>query len=103
MPTPTGASNGNIGAVTPLASGLGRVTVLKPSPAIASPGSVKICLDLDAGAGGDTTCQAVTPAIRGYLQGRWTGSNYDKDPSATVSFGMFGAQPNNFIFFRENY
>ena len=61
--------------------------------------------DLDSAPGvGDTTCQAATPANRSYLQGPWSGSsNYDKDPSAQMNLGVFGAQPRNFIYFRENY
>ncbi len=103
MKTPTLVSNNNVNSSGLLVSGVGRVTVLKPNPAIAAPGSARVCLDLDAGVGGDATCQAVTPANKSYLQGRWTNSNYDKDPSARAAFGVYGAQRNNFIFFRENY
>jgi len=31
------------------------------------------------------------------------GANYDDDPRATAAFGLYGSQPSNFIFFRENY
>jgi hypothetical protein len=37
------------------------------------------------------------------LQGRNAGANYDDDPAARAAFGLFGAQPNNFIYFRENF
>jgi hypothetical protein len=79
--------------------------LLKPSPAVTTPGAVNICLDLDSSAGmGDTTCQAATPANQSFLQGPWSGSsNHDKDPSGRVNLGTYGSQPRNFIFFRENY
>jgi len=38
-----------------------------------------------------------------YLQGAWSGSNYTDNPSARATFGVFGSQPRNFIFQRENY
>jgi hypothetical protein len=86
-----------------LSSGAARVNIKAPNPAVSSPGSVRVCLDLDPDATGDTSCQAPTPANRTYLQGRWTTGNYDRDPNARVGFGVYGAQPQNFIFFRENY
>ncbi|HET7670914.1 MAG TPA: DUF6701 domain-containing protein [Burkholderiales bacterium] len=104
--TPTAGSNGALTmGVGTLAGGLGRVEVSAPSPAIGSPGNVRICLDADPSSGPvDADCAAVTPADRGYLQGRWAGTgSYNKDPTATVGFGVFGAQPRNFIYFRENY
>jgi len=42
-------------------------------------------------------------AGRSYLRGRWGGATWDQDPSATAAFGLYGSQPQNFIFFRENY
>ena len=104
MKTPTLVSNGNVSSSGVFASGVGRVTLVKPSPAIAAPGSVRVCLDLDIPLTvGDAACVAVTPANLTYLQGRWTNSNYDKDPGARAGFGVYGSQPKNFIFFRENY
>ena len=104
MVSPTGATDGNVSISGNLASGFANLKVAKPTTAIAAPGSVRICLDLDSAAGtGDTSCQAATPAAKGYLQGRWTLVNYDKDPFSTVGFGIYGAQPRNFIYFRENY
>jgi hypothetical protein len=85
------------------AAGVGNFTLLKPSGAPPAAGSVDICVDL----GPDTTpppaCAAGTPAGRSYLQGRNAGANYDDDPVARAAFGLFGAQPNNFIYFRENF
>ena len=106
VPTPTAGSNGAVTmGVGTLAAGLGRVEVSAPSPAIGSPGNLRICLDLDPTLGAvDVDCVAATAADRGYLQGRWAGTgSYNKDPNATIGFGVFGAQPRNFIYFRENY
>jgi hypothetical protein len=102
MVTPSAGSDGNVSISGNVAAGVANLRLLKPSPAFASPATVRICLDLDIAAGGDTSCQAVTPANKLHLQGRWSGANYDKDPGATATFGLFG-QPRNFIFFRENY
>jgi hypothetical protein len=104
MVSPTAGSNGNVSISGSLALGLANLKLLKPTSGVTT-GSVKVCLDLDSAPGvGDTTCQAATPANQSYLQGPWSGSsNYDKDPAAQVNFGLYGAQPKNFIFFRENY
>jgi hypothetical protein len=45
----------------------------------------------------------VTPSNKAYLQGAWSGGNYSSDPGSTLGFGLYGSQPKNFIFFRENY
>jgi hypothetical protein len=45
----------------------------------------------------------VSSAGRAYLQGNWTGAAWDQNPSARAAFGLYGSQPKNFIFFRENY
>ena len=59
---------------------------------------------------------AATAAGLSYLLGRWndnplTGgdpdgnanTNYDDKPAGRAAFGLYGTQPNNFIFFRENF
>jgi hypothetical protein len=55
---------------------------------------------------------ASNPAGRSYLLGRWNDSAnpdgdaataYDDDPAARAAFGIYGSQPRNFIFLRENY
>jgi MSHA biogenesis protein MshQ len=111
LPTPTAGSNGKVsmGAV-PVVAGVGRVNVIStssgPAPlnTITQPGSVKICLDLDSSSTQiDNACVAITPADKAYLQGRWVGTSYSKDPNAMVGFGLYGSQPKNFIYFRENY
>jgi hypothetical protein len=45
----------------------------------------------------------VTPTLPSYLQGAWTGASWDQNPTARASWGIFGAQPQNFIYQRENY
>jgi MSHA biogenesis protein MshQ len=88
----------------PLVSGIGSLRLTKPSPQPASPGGATLCLDLDTPSGiRDASCQGASAANMNYLQGPWSGGNYDKDPKATVGFGIFGAQPKSFIYFRENY
>jgi hypothetical protein len=92
------------GSPTALLGGIARANVGAPtSPSITTPGTAKICLDLDSGTQTDPDCVAPTPANQGHLQGKWRGAAFDKDPEARIGFGVFGAQPKNFIFFRENY
>lgn len=102
--TPANMGDTHVSVPANLTSGIASgMKLLKASPAVSAPGSVRICLDLDSGAGGDTSCQAGTPANLLHLQGPWSGTSYDKDPAGQANVGTFGAQPNNFIFFRENY
>ena len=104
--TPANMPNTNVSVPGTLVSGVATgMKLLKPTSTATGPGAVRVCLDLDtSSAVGDTTCQAATSAAnRTYLQGPWTGAGtYDKDPVGQVNVGTFG-QPNNFIFFRENY
>lgn len=82
------------------------VTLLRPNPAATSPGSVDLCIDLDLGAGGnDPACQAVTPADKSWLQLLRTNppGTYTQDPVGRAALGLYGPQPNNFIYFRENF
>ena len=46
---------------------------------------------------------APPPALADYLKGSWSGGNWDEDPSARASWGVFGSQPRNFIYQRENF
>lgn len=91
-------SNVSIGGS--VAAGKASLSLLKPL--VVSRGSVDLCVDLDAGTGGDTTCQAAAPAGLAYLQDRRTGSTYTQDPTARAAFGLYKG-PNNFIYYRENY
>lgn len=87
----------------------GRATLSMAKPGIANAGTVRLTANLDAAVG--TYCPSVgagslaaSDAAKAYLLGRWdNGSAYDDKPSATVGFGLYGSQPRNFIFFRENY
>lgn len=81
-------------------AGRGNLKLLAPG----ARGSAQVCVDLDTGAGlGDTTCQATTPASRVHLQAKRAASpNYDRDPAATVGFGVFKG-PDSVIYRRENY
>jgi hypothetical protein len=105
MVTPTAGSNGNVSTSGGFASGIGSLTLLKPNPAAASPGSADVCLDLDPGLGGDATCQAVTPGDKTRLRTLRTNppNTYTQDPFARAAFGVYGGQPASFIYQRENY
>ena len=71
--------------------GVGNLKLLKPTtPVPTIPGSATLSIDLAADA-------------KTYLQGDWGVPTYSANPSARAAFGLYGAQPRNFIFFRENY
>ena len=86
----------------------GRKTLLLPAPGSGNDGSVLLTVNLSNSNSG-TTCTTVngstvtaTGANRGYLQGKWTGLNYDQNPNARATFGGFkGAE--EVIFMRENF
>lgn len=72
-------------------SGVGSLKLIKPTtPVPTIPGSVTLTIDLAA-------------ESKTYLQGNWGVPTYTANPSARAGFGLYGAQPRNFIFFRENY
>lgn len=85
----------------------------KATPVLAAPtpahGSVDLRVNLGSGSGDhcpavNGSATAATSAIRSYLQGRWNGADYDDDPVARATFGVYGAQvPKRFIYSRENY
>jgi hypothetical protein len=54
------------------------------------PASSNLCLDLDTGASGDTSCQATTPLAMPYLQ---TGAAFNKDPLSRATFGVYSGNP----------
>jgi hypothetical protein len=74
-------------ATIAFAAGIGTLTMTAPGAGNA--GSVLLTPGLAA-------------AGRSYLQGRWSGAAWNQNPSARAAFGVYG-QPQNFIFFRENY
>jgi hypothetical protein len=71
-------------------AGFGSLTLTKPTPTPGSPGAVTVTVDLSAEG-------------KSYLKGDWGVSTYTADPSARAAFGLYGGQPSNFIYFRENY
>jgi MSHA biogenesis protein MshQ len=87
------------------------------APCTGNNGTVRVTLNLGPATG--ARCDAVggaevaaTSAAMSYLLGRWNDaadpdSNaatlYDDNASARAAFGLYGGQPNNFIYFRENY
>lgn len=90
-----------------LAAGVGNLRL--SAPGSGNEGSLNLTPQLGASAAGNF-CNSVggaeaatSAAARSYLQGAWTGATYDQNPSARAAFGTYGAQPRNFIFFRENY
>jgi len=88
----------------------GRGNLLLTAPGSANGGSVDLTLQLGTGAFGSTSCvtpgspppQATNGANRAYLQGNWTGGNFDQNPTGRAAFGVFkGAE--EVIFIRENF
>jgi len=117
-------------ATVSFASGVGSLTMASPDTASADTDNGKVLLTahlralttpppICPAAGSVCYCPGVgaaeadaTTANKSYLLGRWDDSadpdgdastTYDDNPSATATFGLFGSQPKNFIFFRENY
>jgi hypothetical protein len=95
-------------------TGVGTITLAPPAVS----GSVSLTPNLGVAASGSYCDNATsgedpaTAAARSYLLGRWNdaldpdsdpSTAYDDNPSARAAFGLFGSQPNNFIYFRENY
>ncbi len=82
-------------------SGVGSLTLTKPSPA--AKGYVDMCVDLGADPSVGTVCSAAATASLPYLQGLWApGSSYNNDPVARATFGVYKGS-NNFIYLRESY
>ena len=103
------------------AGGVANVSLTAPCtgvPCAGNNGSVLVTANVGSAASGNY-CNAVggaelpaTPAARSYLLGRWNdaadpdgnaATAYDDNPFARAAFGLYGSQPNNFIYFRENY
>ena len=85
------AANMGSGHISPggsFVNGVGNLKLTKPSPA--ANGSVDVTVNL-AGAG------------MSYLQGNWTTTAFTGNPTARANFGIYGAQPNQFLYFRENH
>jgi MSHA biogenesis protein MshQ len=100
------------------ASGVGTLTLAAPTGG--ATGSLRLTPNMgtvvagrycDNATSGD---DAASAANMTYLFGRWDdaatsespsdpNTAYDDNPRARASFGVYGSQPRNFIFFRENY
>jgi MSHA biogenesis protein MshQ len=88
--TPANTPNANITVGGAFSAGVGSLTLTKPSPAPGSPGAVTLTVNLTAEA-------------KSYLKGNWGVATYTADPKSRAAFGLYGGQPHNFIYFRENY
>jgi MSHA biogenesis protein MshQ len=100
-------------ATVAFAAGVGSLVL--SAPGAGNSGSVLLTPNLGTAAGsycnpGSFVAATASPA--NYLLGRWddaanpdTDGNtaYDDKPGARAAFGVYGSQPRNFIFFRENY
>jgi hypothetical protein len=89
-------------AVGAIANGAGTITLTKPAAAtsgsvdlVAVLGSVGIPANCGGLAGG---ASAALP----WLSGKWCGANYDRDPTARATFGIFGPRKGT-IYIRESY
>jgi len=103
----------------PLSFASGLATATLAAPTGAASGSVLLTPQLRSPAAAGFSCDnassgedALSSAARPYLLGRWNdaldpdavaGTTYDDNPSGRASFGLYGSQPNNYIYFRENY
>jgi MSHA biogenesis protein MshQ len=112
MGTYTGNLSGSPTCETAISGGgalnMGRRTLLLAAPGSGNTGSVNLTVNLGAAASGSTcTTQggapgSATTANSAYLQGNWTGVNYDQNPTARATFGVSrGAE--EVIFVRENF
>jgi MSHA biogenesis protein MshQ len=86
--TNMGVTHINLGGA--FSSGVGSLILTKPSPVSTSPGTTTLTVDLSAEA-------------KSYLKGNWGVPTYTANPSSRAAFGLYGSQPKNFIYFRENY
>lgn len=86
--------------------GRGNIYLAKPDKA----GSVDL-VALLGGSGNLNMCPgwtpiypAGTPLTAAYLRGKWCGSNFDRDPLARATFGIFGSSAKKGpIYLRENF
>jgi hypothetical protein len=100
-------------ATVPFAAGVGSLVL--SAPGAGKTGSVLLTPNLGTAAGSycdPASFVAAAGAPLSYLLGRWDdaanpdadgNTAYDDKPGARAAFGLYGSQPKNFIFFRENY
>lgn len=95
--------------------GVGALTLAAPTGG--ATGSVLLTPNLGATAAGAFCADSASPpgaaaaASLPYLLGRWNDTDddadastaYDDSPAARAAFGLYGSQPGNFIYFRENF
>ncbi|MBI5435621.1 MAG: hypothetical protein HY937_00650 [Nitrosomonadales bacterium] len=84
--TPVGCTTAVSGNVS-FSSGLGDMKLTKPG--------AKCTADITANLAAEIPSKA-------YLQGKWSGVNYDQNPAARAIFGVYKGA-NEFIYMRENY
>jgi hypothetical protein len=87
----------------PFNAGKSNLKLLKPGAG--NNGSVDLLVNLGATATGQTctpTATTSTAAAQSYLQGKWSGTTYDKNPTARATFGIY-KNANEFIYMREMY
>ncbi|MBU1236886.1 MAG: DUF11 domain-containing protein [Gammaproteobacteria bacterium] len=88
--TPTGPGT--------LAAGAGTISLVPDAP-----GTATVCADLAVDPAVGVVCAATSAALP-WLQSKWPpGANYDNDPSATASFGVFSPESRRGIYNREMY
>lgn len=115
----SGAVNACETAVTQpsIAFASGAATLTLSAPGTGNTGTVLLTPQFGTAAGtycpaspGGTAAASASPAV--YLLGRWddaanpdadANTSYDDKPAGQAGFGLYGSQPRNFIFFRENY
>jgi len=80
----------------------GRGSLRFSAPGAGNTGSVDLTLQLGATASGSTCAGGATlaPALQSWLQGRWTGGDYDQNPAARASFGLHRGSK-SLIYLRE--
>ena len=88
-------------AAPPATTPLPRLT----KPGAGNNGAVDITVNLGAASG--TTCMAGTSspasgANKTWLQWKWSGLTFDKDPNARATFGVYKSA-DEFIYLRENF
>ncbi|MEO8133606.1 MAG: LamG domain-containing protein [Betaproteobacteria bacterium] len=93
--SPTGVTTAVVGSA--FVAGKGNLKLTKPGVAA----SISLCVDLDDASPTDGTCVA-TGANLPWLQWRWSGSAYDRDPKSRANFGLH-KNADEFIYFRELY
>ena len=80
---------GHISLGGAFAFGVGSLRLTKPSLPVTA-GSTVLTINL-------------TAESKSYLQGNWGISTFTANPTSRASFGIYGSQPRNFIFYREAY